>query len=145
MVDERVMQVVVLVAVLQDGGLEHLALGHAHAQAEVAGGNIADDDFQRNDLNLLDQGIAVVQLLNIMGGDAFFFQLLHQSVGQLVVDNALIADGALLFAVAGGGIVLVMNHNDFGVRSCEYLLSFAFVHLFFNFNVHCNALLYILS
>lgn len=80
-----------------------------------------------------------------MGGDAFFFQLLHQSVGQLVVDNALIADGALLFAVAGGSIVLVMNHNDFGVRSCEYLLSFAFVHLFFNFNVHCNALLYILS
>lgn len=62
----------------------------------MAGGNIADDDFQRNDLNLLDQGIAVVQLLNIMGGDAFFFQLLHQSVGQLVIDNALIADGALL-------------------------------------------------
>ena len=89
MVDERVMQVIVLVAVLQDGGLEHLALGHAHAQAEVAGGNIADDDFQRNDLNLLDQGIAVVQLLNIMGGDAFFSSFCIRALDSLLLTMPL--------------------------------------------------------
>ena len=36
-VDERIMQIVVLVAELQDRGLEGSTLGHAHAQAEVAG------------------------------------------------------------------------------------------------------------
>ena len=136
MVDERVMQVVVLVAVLEDGGLEHLALGYAHAQAEMTGGDIADDDFQRNDVYLLDESITVVDFLNVMGGDALFLQLLHQSVGQFIIDDALVADGTLLLAVACGGVVLVVDHDDFGIIGSENLLGLAFVQLLFNFVIH---------
>ena len=136
MVDERIMQIIVLVAVLENGSLENLALGHTHAQAEMTGGNIADDNLQRNDLDLLHKGVAVVDFLDIMGGDALFFQLLHQSVGQLVVDDALVADGALLLAVTGGGIVLVVDHDDLGIIGGENLLCLALVQLLFDFVVH---------
>ena len=144
MVDERVMQIVVLVAEFQDGSLEGGAFGNAHAQAEVTGGHVADDDFQRNDLNLLHKGVAVVDLFHIVGGNAFFFQLLHQRVGQFVVDDALVADGALLFAVAGGGIVLIVDHDDFRIAGSENLLCLAFVHLFFNFVFHDKRSLYVM-
>ena len=129
MVDERVMQVVVLVAVLQDGGLEHLALGHAHAQAEVTGCNVADDDLQRHDLDLLHKGVAVIDLLHVMGGDALLLELPHQSVGQLVVDNALVANGALLLTVTGSGVILIVDHDDLGIVGSENLLGLAFVQL----------------
>ena len=142
-VDERIMQVVVLVAELQDGGLELGTLGHAHAQGEVAGGDVADDDLQGHDLDLLYKGVAVVDLLHIVGGDALFLQLLHQGIGQLVVHDALVADGALLLAVTGGGIVLVVDHYDLGVAGSENLLGFAFVHLLFNFVIHRKTLLFI--
>ena len=135
------MQVVVLVAELQDGGLELGTLGHAHAQGEVAGGDVADDDLQGHDLDLLYKGVAVVDLLHIMGGDALFLQLLHQGIGQLVVHDALVADGALLLAVTGGGIVLVVDHYDLGVAGSENLLGLAFVHLLFNFVIHRKTLL----
>ena len=102
----------------------------------MTGGNIADDDLQRNDLDLLHEGVAVVDFLDIMGGDALFFQLLHQSVGQLVVDDTLVADGALLLAVTGGGIVLIVDHDDLGIIGGENLLCLALVQLLFDFVVH---------
>ena len=136
MVDERVVQVVVLVAVLEDGGLKDLALGHAHAQAEVTGGNVADNDLQGHNLDLLHKGVAVIDLLHVMGGDALFLELLHQSVGQLVVDDALVADGALLLAVTGGGVILVVDHDDLGIVGSENLFCLAFVQLLFDFVIH---------
>ena len=57
-------------------------------------------------------------------------QHLHQVVGELVVHNALAADGALLCAITGGGIVLVIHQNDGGVVGGENLLGLAFVQLF---------------
>ena len=135
-VDERVVQIVVLVAVLEDGSLKDLALGHAHAQAEVTGCNVADDDLQRHDLDLLHKGVAVIDLLHVMGGDALLLELLHQSVGQLVVDNALVANGALLLTVTGSGVILVVDHDDLGIVGSENLLGLAFVQLLFNFVIH---------
>lgn len=102
----------------------------------MAGRNVADDDLERDDLDLLDEGVAVVELLDIVRRDAFFFQLLHQRVGQLVVHNALVTDGALLLAVAGGRVVLVVNHDDGGIARRENLLGLAFVHLIENLDVH---------
>lgn len=109
----------------------------------MAGGDVADDDLQGHDLDLLYKGVAVVDLLHIVGGDALFLQLLHQGIGQLVVHDALVADGALLLAVTGGGIVLVVDHYDLGVAGSENLLGFAFVHLLFNFVIHRKTLLFI--
>ena len=136
MVDERVVQIVVLVAVLEDGSLKDLALGHAHAQAEVTGCNVADDDLQRHDLDLLHKGVAVIDLLHVMGGDALLLELLHQSVGQLVVDNALVANGALLLTVTGSGVILIVDHDDLGIVGSENLLGLAFVQLLFDFVIH---------
>ena len=71
-----------------------------------------------------------------MGGDAFFFQLLHQSVGQLVVDNALVANGALLLTVTGSGVILIVDHDDLGIVGSENLLGLTFVQLLFDFVIH---------
>ena len=56
-------------------------------------------------------------------------------VGHLVVDNALAGDGALLLTVECGCIVLVVNDYEICIVGSEYLLSLAFVQLFFLFHV----------
>ena len=110
----------------------------------MTGGHVADDDLQRHNLDLLDEGVAVIDLLHVVGGDALLLELLHQSVGQLVVDNALVADGALLLAVTGRGIVLVVHHNDFGVIGGKNLLCLAFVQLLFDFVIHDKRSLFLI-
>ena len=103
---------------------------------EVIVRNVADDDLQRHDLDLLHKGVAVIDLLHVMGGDALLLELLHQSVGQLVVDNALVANGALLLTVTGSGVILIVDHDDLGIVGSENLLGLAFVQLLFNFVIH---------
>ena len=76
-----------------------------------------------------------------MGGDTLLLELLHQSVGQLVVDNALVANGALLLTVTGSGVILIVDHDDLGIVGSENLLGLAFVHLLFNFVIHRKTLL----
>ena len=135
MVDERIMQVVVLVAELQDGGLELGTLGHAHAQGEVAGGDVADDDLQRYNGDLLYQGLTLGELLNKVGRHALLLEQLEHVIAHYVVDNALAGDGALLLTVECGCIVLVVYDYEICIVGSEYLLSLAFVQLFFLFHV----------
>ena len=71
-----------------------------------------------------------------MGGDALLLELLHQSVGQLVVDNALVANGALLLTVTGSGVILIVDHDDLGIVGSENLLGLTFVQLLFDFVIH---------
>ena len=128
-VDHGVAQVVVLVAVLNDGLFQLGALGHAQALAQAAGGDIAHNDLQGYDVNLLHQGLPVGDFLDVVGGDAVLFQHLHEEIGHPVVNHALAGDGALLQAVEGGGVVLVIHQHHIGIVRCENLLGLALVNL----------------
>ena len=128
-VQQGVTQLVVLIGELDGGLIEDNALLHAVVLGEGAGGDITDNDLQRDDGDLLDDGLALVDLLNKMGGNTLLLQVSHQAVGHLVVDDALAVDGALLQAVECGGVVLVGNDELLGVLGGEDLLGLAFVQL----------------
>ena len=142
------MILVVFVAELDGGDLQHRSLGHAQTLGEAARGHVADDDLQRHDLHLFHQRLAVGQFLHKVGGHAHFFQLLHEEIGHLVfsqhlhqvvgkpvVHHALAADGAFLCSVAGGGVVLVIHDDKVRVVCGEYLFGFPLIQLFPFFHV----------
>ena len=60
--------------------LENNALFHAIVLGKGTGGDIPDNDLQRHNGNLLHQGLAGIQLLDEVGGDALLFQGLAQQL-----------------------------------------------------------------
>src|SRR5699024_6950756 len=52
-------------------------------------------------------------------------------------------DGALLLAVARGGVVLVVDHDDGGIAGLKHLFCLAFVQLTFDGDVHGDTLLFL--
>ena len=129
-IEQGVVQLVALVGELNGGGVKDDALLHAVALGEGPGGDVADDDLQRHDGDLFHQGLPLAQLLYEVGGDAGLLQLCHEAVGHLVVDDALAGDGALLGAVEGGGIVLVVHDDQIRVAGGVDLLGLALIELF---------------
>ena len=134
-VHQRVAQIVVLVGELDGRLVEHDAFLNAEALCEGTGGNVADDDLERYDGDLLDQSLALGELLDEMRRHALLLQQLEHMVAHDVVDDALAGDRALLEAVECGRIVLVVYDDQVRVVGCEYLLGLAFVQLFFLFHV----------
>ena len=55
--------------------------------------------------------------------------------GNRAVDNTLAQDGALLLAVEGRCVILVLHDEAFGIIGAKHFLSFSFVDLFQLF--HC--------
>ena len=98
-------------------------------------GNVADDDLQRYNGDLLYQGLTLGELLNKVGRHALLLEQLEHVIAHYVVDNALAGNGALLLTVECGCIVLVVNDYEICIVGSEYLLSLAFVQLFFLFHV----------
>ena len=129
LVNHRIAQCVVLVAVLQNGAVELGALRQTDAGCKRTCYDIADDNLQRYDGNLLDDGLALGDLLDKVGRDALACQHLHQMVGNTVVDDALAYDGALLHAVECGCVVLVVNDQQLRIIGAVNLLCLAFVKL----------------
>ena len=139
-VHQRVAQVVVLVGELDGGIIKDDALFHAKTLGEGTGGDVADDDFQGHDGDLLHGGLPFRQLFDEMGGDALGLQLAHHVVAHAVVDDALAGDAALLDAVECGGVVLVVHDDHIGIVGCEYLLGLAFIDLFQFFHLQYSSL-----
>ena len=135
-VDHGIAQRIVLVAELQHRALELGSLRQPQALGKGTRGDVADDDLQRHDGNALDNGLAVGDLLDQVGGNAVLLQHLHQVVADLVVDDALGFDGALFQAVERGRIVLVVDDQQFGVVGFKDLLGLAFVELVQFFDLH---------
>ena len=141
-VDEGIAEVIVLVAELESRLLERSALSNTELLGETACCNVSNDNFEGNDLDLLNDGLSVADLLNEVSGNAFLFKKLEHKVGHLVVDNALTSYSAFLFAVESGSIVLVVNDNVVGVVCSKNLLCLALVKLLALDNVfHSNILL----
>ena len=94
-VEQRVAEVIVLIAELEHRRRQLGALRHAVALGKAARGGIADDDFQRHDLHLFDRRFAIGELFHEMRGDAVLLHDAEHHVAHLVVDDALAADRAL--------------------------------------------------
>ena len=125
----RVVQRVVLVVVLDDRARQAGAFGDAEAGRQAAGGDVANHDLERDDLDLADQLLAHVEAADEVGRDADVVQAHHQVFADAVVQHALAGDHALLGAVAGGGIVLEVLHERAGFGSLEQDLGFALIEL----------------
>ena len=134
-VHQRVAQIIVLVGELDGRLVEYDAFLNAEALCKGTGGNVSDDDLERYDGNLLYQSFALGELLDEMSRHALLLQQLEHMVAHDVVDDALAGDAALLQAVECRCIVLVVYDDQVRVVGCEYLLSLAFVQLFFLFHV----------
>jgi len=139
-VHEGVAQVVIFVGELDGGVIKDDAFLHSKAFGKGAGGDVADDDFQRDDGNLFHGSLPFGQLLDEMGGDALGFQLAHHVVAHTVVDDTFAGDAALLDAVECGGVVLVVYDDHIGIIGCEYLLGLAFIDLFQLFHFQYSSL-----
>ena len=125
----RVVQRVVLVVVLDDRARQAGALDDAQPRGQAAGGDVADHDLQRDDLNLADQLLAHVQAADEVRRHADLVQPHHQVFADAVVQHALAGDDALLGAVAGGGVVLEVLHQGAGFGSFEQDFGFALIEL----------------
>ena len=143
-VDQRIAQVVVFQRELDGGDRELRALFHAVPLGEGAGGDVPDDDLQRNDGDLFHQGPPIGQLLHKMGGDALFFQQAHHVVAHAVVDHAFATDSAFFQAVQGGGVILILYDVKLRITGFEDLLGLSFVKLLQFFHVcHSDSLLFV--
>ena len=125
--DQRIVQLVVFVGILHRGLVEGHPLREAVALAEAPGGDVADDDLQGHDLHPLHQRLPLTELLHKMGGDPRLFQAAHEAVAHAVVDDALSNDGAFLFSVEGGGVVLVGHDQFLGIVGGVDLLCLALI------------------
>ena len=129
-VQQRIAQCVVLVGEFNRRRVENNAFFHAVMLGKGTRGNIADNHFQRNDTDLLDQRLPLAQFFNKMCGNALALQHPHQRVAHPVVDHALAPDRAFFQAVECRRVVLVVNDQLFRIIRCEYFLGFSLVQLF---------------
>ena len=144
-IEQRIAQLVIFIGELNGGLLEHNAFLHAVVLGEGTGSDVADDDFQRNDGDLLHQRLPLGQLLDKVGGNALLFKISHQAVAHLVVDDALACDGALFQPVEGGGVVLVIHDQEFGIVGGENLFGLALIQLLQFFHLCLPPYVYSLS
>jgi hypothetical protein len=125
--DHRVAERVVLVEEFHDRARQLGAFFHAEALGEVAGGDVADHDLERDDLDLPDQLLAHVQPADEVRRHADLAQLGHQEFGDAVVDHALARDRALLRIVERGRIVLEVLDDGPGLWPLEQGLGLALI------------------
>jgi hypothetical protein len=117
------------IIVLDDRARQPRAFLDAQTGGDAAGGDVADDHLERNDLDLADQLFAHVQAADEMGWDADLGEPLHQVLADPVVQHAFAGDDAFLGAVAGGRVVLEILHQGAGLRSFEQDFGFALIEL----------------
>jgi len=137
-VDHRVAQVIVFVAVFKHGALEARAFRKAQALCKRAGGHVAHNHLNGHDFHMLDKRLPLGKFLYEMRRNAVLLQKLHHAVGHAVVDCALAGDGAFFQAVERGCVVLVVHDEKVLIVRFEHLFGFAFINLFELF--HCSLL-----
>ena len=107
--DQRVAKLIVLVAEFNDGPRQGGSFLDAQPLGHRAGGNIANNDLQWNDLDLTHQLFAHVEPFDEMSRQAEIVQALEYELRYPVVEHALAFDNSLLFGIERGGVVLEMN------------------------------------
>ena len=129
-VQQRVVQVVVFIGKLHDRLVKNQTFLNTVATGKMAGGEVADNDLQRDDPHLFNGGFPVVELLNIVCGDPTLRQFFHKIIGHSIVDSTFALDDPFLQTVEGGCVVFVGNdHNIRVIRGIDPF-GFPLVELF---------------
>ena len=123
----RIVERVVLVVELDDRARQHGAFLDAEALGQRAGGDIAHDHFERDDLDFADQLLAHVEPADEVRRDAHPVEMGEDVLGDAVVEHALAVDDLVLLLVEGGGVVLEELDERAGLGSLEEDLGLAFV------------------
>ena len=126
-VDERVVQLVVLIGELDGRLVENDALLNAVALCKGACRNIADYYLERHYRDALYYRLAVAELADKVGGNALLLEQGHKVVGHAVVYRTLALDGALLQSVECGRVVLVGDYNLVCLVGRVYALCLALI------------------
>src|SRR6266853_3708904 len=127
--NQWIAQFVLLQIIFDDRARQHRALGYPEALRQRAGGGVADDDRDRDDLDLAHQLLAHVEPAHEMGRDPDLGQPGHQEFADPVVEDALAGDRAALLIVEGAGVVLEILDEGAGFGALEQQLGLAFVDL----------------
>jgi len=109
-INQRIAQLVILVAEFHGGLFKGGSLRHTESLGEASCCHIPDNHFKRYDFHFLYGGFSVAQFLDIMSRNPFFLQKLVHTVAHLIIDDAFSYNGALLLPVESGGIIFII-HN----------------------------------
>ena len=104
--DHRIVQVVRLVVILDDGPRQGRAFFKAEPLGNRSRGNVSDNDLDGDDFHLPDQLFAHVQPAHEMRRNADRAQPGHQKFGYPVIEYALAGYDAFFLVVKGGRVVL---------------------------------------
>ena len=125
--DHRVVERVVLVVELDDRARQLRAFLDAEALGQRAGGDVAHDHLERDDLDLADELLAHVQPADEVRRHADVVEVLEDVLGDPVVQHALAVDHLVLLGVEGGGVVLEVLDQRAGLGALVEDLGLAFV------------------
>ena len=125
--DHRIVQRVVLVVELDDRARQRLAFLQAEARRQRAGGDVAHDHLERDDLDLADQLLAHVEAPHEVRRHADLAELREDVLGDAVVEHALAFDQRVLLVVERGGVILEMLDESAGLRTFVKHLGLALV------------------
>ena len=129
-VDQRITQRIVFIAVFQYGMFQFSAFFQTQPFGQGSGGDVADDDLQRNDGHFFYHSFPVGDFLYQMGGNPVFLQHFHQMVRHPIVDDTFAFDSTFFQAVKGGGVVFIVHNIQVGVVGFEYFFGLSFIQLF---------------
>ena len=99
------------------------------ALRQRAGGNVADDHLDRNDLNLANQLLAHVHAADEVCRHPDRLEREEDVLRDAIVEHALAADRPALLRVEGSRVVLEILNQGSRLRTLVEDLGFAFVDL----------------
>ena len=124
----RVVKLILLVIELDDRTRQLRAFFQSKAGRERTGSDVADHDFQRNDLDFADQLLAHVDALHEMRRHPDVVQLLEDEFRDAIVEHALAFDQRMLLGVEGGSVIFEMLDERAGLRAFVKHLSLALIN-----------------
>ena len=95
---------------------------------ERTGRDVAHDDFERDDLDFLDQLLAHVEPADEVGRNAHAVQMREDVLGNAVVEHALAVHDLVFLLVECGGVVLEKLDQRTRLRTLIEDLGLAFIN-----------------
>ena len=129
-VDERVAELVLLVADVDDGVRRLRSLRDVEPLGHRTRDDVAHDNLQGEYRDAAAELVAVVELFDEMGRYTVLNQIFEYDSGYLVVKQPLRLYRRLLDVVVCRGVVLVMDNDKVGVVRQEHLFCLALVEHF---------------
>ena len=81
-VDHRIAEIVVLIAILQNRAVQMRALRQTQTLGEAARRNVSHDDLDGHDGNAAHNAVAIIELLDEVRFDAMLFKHLEQVIAD---------------------------------------------------------------